>query len=199
MKSLWLSHMPRGAFPKCQALRHLGDWDTSVWRILEVCWSGSAQWVTAVLSTFVKFSWRVIPKFDFICKKWHGGHWELVKLRVFGRGTKDLRTPINAVGTNDSKYWFYCIYIYTWNPNEPCFERKRPSFGGFQVYTSVLFRNIRGKFGSVGLEISPMSLIWFGHFWRTPRYGNGMGPAFPHCWIYQPLGYPFFIDVARHR
>ncbi len=52
------------------------------------------------------------------------------------------------------------IYIYTWNPNEPCFERKWPFFGGFQVYTSsVLFRNIRGKFGSVGLEISPMSLI----------------------------------------
>ena len=27
---------------------------------------------------------------------------------------------------------YILVYIYTWNPNDPCFEWKRPSFGGFK-------------------------------------------------------------------
>ena len=104
MKSLWLSHMPRGAFPKCQTLRHLGDWDT---------FGGLLEWFRTVShscpfcvldpSTFVKFNDESCPSLTYLQEvTW----WTLRvgETPVLGRGTKDLRTPINAVGTNDSKY-----------------------------------------------------------------------------------------------
>ena len=38
-------------------------------------------------------------------------------------------------------YIYYCTYTYTWNPNDPCFDWKRPCFGG------MTFKN-RGRLGS---------------------------------------------------
>ena len=38
-------------------------------------------------------------------------------------------------------YIYFFVYVHTWNPNEPCFHWKGPSFGGFN------FQN-RGQTGS---------------------------------------------------
>ena len=35
---------------------------------------------------------------------------------------------------------YIIIYIYTWNPNDPCFDWKRPSFGGFKPEKKGPFR-----------------------------------------------------------
>ena len=48
-----------------------------------------------------------------------------------------LKTKPCLKGTN----MCVCIYIYTWNPNDPCFDWKSPCFGG------LTFKN-RGHLGS---------------------------------------------------
>ena len=48
-----------------------------------------------------------------------------------------LKTKPCLKGTNMCVY----IYIYTWNPNDPCFDWKSPCFGG------LTFKN-RGHLGS---------------------------------------------------
>ena len=45
-----------------------------------------------------------------------------------------------------------CIYIYTWNPNGPCFDWKRPCFEG------LTFKN-RGQWGSRHLHITYCILL----------------------------------------
>ena len=46
------------------------------------------------------------------------------------------------------------IYIYTWNPNDPCFDRKRHCFGG------LTFKN-RGQLGSRYIYIYPRCSMFY--------------------------------------
>ena len=53
------------------------------------------------------------------------------------------------------------VYIYTWNPNDPCFDCKRPSLGGFKPQN-------RGQTGSRYIYIyilkCPVLIAIFGSF-----------------------------------
>ena len=56
-----------------------------------------------------------------------------------------------------------CMYMYTWNPNDPYFDWKRPSFGGFKPQN-------RGQTGSIYIyqnpprvsNFSPAGLLFMG-------------------------------------
>lgn len=50
-------------------------------------------------------------------------------------------------------YIFIFLHTYTWNLNDPCFERKRPSFGGFKPQN-------RGQAGSRYMRDNYIDTLW---------------------------------------
>ena len=74
------------------------------------------------------------------------GLWRMQRHGPFGRHTFRCWPRVRRSGGWFSQEGFKGLPLFTWNPNGPCFDWKKPSFGG------VTFKN-RGHLGSRYIEL----------------------------------------------
>ena len=92
----------------------------------------------------------------------------LQEQRKGGSKTPNLAGPkilpfCNTLGHSVLSLYIYIhIYIYTWNPNDPCFDWKKPCFGG------LTFKN-RGHLGSRYIYIYTHVYIYI-YIWNFPMF-----------------------------
>ena len=72
------------------------------------------------------------------------------------------------LGANSIHVWYIYIYIHTWIPNDPCFESKGPSFGGFKTKN-------RGQTGSRKKKYTYIYHRYHPHVGKYPSDMDPMG------------------------
>ena len=103
-------------------------------------------------------------------------HWgePAVKCTLNQYRTYGLGWP--AILDGGAVYTIDYIYIYAWNPNDPCFDWKRPCFAG------LTFKN-RGYFGSSCIYIYKCVDFFYSRikteeyciYWVLPKYWKTSG------------------------